>query len=106
MMSEFTLVEAASGGRPKVVGTAYGGGKMKLPGWKYPVVVDLAGMEIPDSVPLLANHDNRTSARVGMVTATVADGALGITGEIVQPVQQRLEIKSSAADQNRRPAST
>ena len=83
MMSEFTLVEAASGGRPKVVGTAYGGGKMKLPGWKYPVVVDLAGMEIPDSVPLLANHDNRTSARVGMVTATVADGALGITGEIV-----------------------
>ena len=83
MMSEFTLVEAASGGRPKVVGTAYGGVKMKLPGWKYPVVVDLAGMEIPDSVPLLANHDNRTSARVGMVTATVADGALGITGEIV-----------------------
>ena len=83
MMSEFTLIEAASGGKPKVVGTAYGGGKMKLPGWKHPVVVDLAGMEIPESVPLLANHENRTSARVGVVTASVADGALSITGEIV-----------------------
>lgn len=83
MQSEFTLIEAASGGKPKVVGTAYGGGKMKLPGWKYPVVVDLAGMEIPEAVPLLANHENKTGARVGMVTANVANGILGITGEIV-----------------------
>lgn len=83
MQSEFTLIEAASGGKPKVVGTAYSGGKMKLPGWKYPVVVDLAGMEIPEAVPLLANHENKTTARVGMVTANVADGILGITGEIV-----------------------
>ena len=83
MQSEFTLIEAASDGKPKVVGTAYSGGKMKLPGWKYPVVVDLAGMEIPEAVPLLANHENKTGARVGMVTANVANGILGITGEIV-----------------------
>ena len=83
MQSEFALIEAASDGKPKVVGTAYSGGKMKLPGWKYPVVVDLAGMEIPEAVPLLANHENKTGARVGMVTANVADGILGITGEIV-----------------------
>lgn len=83
MQSEFTLIEAASDGKPKVVGTAYGGGKMKLPGWKYPVVVDLAGMEIPEAIPLLANHENKTGARVGMVTANVANGILGITGEIV-----------------------
>ena len=83
MQSEFTLIEAASDGKPKVVGTAYGGGKMKLPGWKYPVLVDLAGMEIPEAVPLLANHENKTGARVGMVMANVANGILGITGEIV-----------------------
>ena len=44
-MSEFTLIEAAGGGKPKVAGIAYSGGEMNLPGWKHPVVVDLAGME-------------------------------------------------------------
>ena len=81
-MSEFTLIEAA-GGRPKVAGIAYSGGKMTLPGWKYPVVVDLAGMEIPETVPLLANHENKTDARVGMISASVKNNALEITGEIV-----------------------
>ena len=41
-MNEFTLIEAAGGARPKIVGTAYSGGKMSLPGWKNPVVVDLS----------------------------------------------------------------
>lgn len=81
-MSEFTLIEA-SGGKPKVAGLAYSGGKMNLPGWKYPVVVDLAGMEIPDTVPLLTNHENKTDARVGMVTASVQSSSLEISGEIV-----------------------
>ena len=81
-MSEFTLIEAA-GGKPKVAGIAYSGGKMNLPGWKHPVVVDLAGMEIPDTVPLLANHENRTESRVGMISASVKDNTLEITGEIV-----------------------
>jgi hypothetical protein len=56
---------------------------MNLPGWKHPVVVDLSGMEIPDTVPLLTNHENRTGSRVGMVAARVEDNALHIEGEIV-----------------------
>ena len=64
-MTEFTLIEAANGAKPKVMGIAYSGGKMNLPGWKHPVVVDLAGMEIPDTVPLLTNHENKTDSRVG-----------------------------------------
>ncbi|MCK4981843.1 MAG: hypothetical protein KAS17_02915 [Victivallaceae bacterium] len=55
-MSNFLLIEATGDARPKVMGLAYSGGKMNLPGWKHPVVVDLAGLELPDSVPLLANH--------------------------------------------------
>ena len=82
-MKDFVLIEAAKGSRPKVAGVAYSGGKMDLPGWQHPVVVDLAGMEIPESVPLLTNHENRTSARVGVVTASVSEGKLEITGEIV-----------------------
>ena len=92
-MSEFTLIEAA-GGKPKVAGIAYSGGKMNLPGWKHPVVVDLAGMEIPDTVPLLANHENRTESRVGMISASVKDNTLEITGEIVSENQDAQNIVS------------
>ncbi len=91
-MSEFTLIEAAGSAKPKVVGLAYSGGKMNLPGWKYPVVVDLAGMEIPESVPLLTNHENKTDARVGMVSASVKNNALEITGEIVSDGKDAADI--------------
>lgn len=74
---------ATDGTHPRVTGLAYGGGKMKLFGWKHPVIVDLAGMEMPDEVPLLANHENRTGARIGVVTPKVVDGTLTIEGEIV-----------------------
>ena len=91
-MSEFTLIEAAGSAKPKVVGLAYSGGKMNLPGWKYPVVVDLAGMEIPESVPLLTNHENKTDARVGMVSASVKNNALEISGEIVSDGKDAADI--------------
>ena len=91
-MSEFTLIEAAGSAKPKVVGIAYSGGKMNLPGWKYPVVVDLGGMEIPASVPLLTNHENKTDARVGMVSASVKNNALEISGEIVSDGKDAADI--------------
>ena len=97
-MSDFTLIEAANGAKPKVAGLAYGGGKMNLPGWKYPVVVDLAGMSIPENVPLLTNHENKTDARVGMVTASVKNASLEIAGEIVSdsPDAQDIVAQSKA----------
>ena len=91
-MTEFKLIEASGGGRPKVAGLAYSGGKMNLPGWKHPVVVELAGMEIPETVPLLTNHENRTDARVGMVKASIKDGVLEIVGEIVSDSQAANDI--------------
>ena len=82
--SEFLEIVAASGGRkPTVKGVAYSGGKMRLFGWSRPVVVDMAGMSIPESVPLLANHENHTLGRVGVVTAVMSEGHLEISGEIV-----------------------
>lgn len=96
-MNEFLRLEAAAaGGNPKVRGVAYSGGKMALPGWKHPVVVDLAGMEIPESVPLLTNHENRTSARVGMVAARIEEGVLAIEGEIVSSNGQAAGILEQA----------
>jgi hypothetical protein len=96
-MNEFVTIEAAAeGGKPKVKGVAYSGGKMTLPGWKHPVVVDLSGMEIPDTVPLLTNHENRTGSRVGMVAARVEDNALHIDGEIVSGNGQAAGIVEQA----------
>lgn len=91
-MSEFTLIEASNGAKPKVVGVAYSGGKMNLPGWKHPVVVDLAGMEIPESVPLLTNHENKTDSRIGIISAAVRNNALEITGEIVSDSKDAADI--------------
>ena len=91
-MSEFTLIEASNGAKPKVVGVAYSGGKMNLPGWQHPVVVDLAGMEIPESVPLLTNHENKTDSRIGLISAAVRNNALEITGEIVSDSRDAADI--------------
>lgn len=83
--SEYLKISAAqgSGGKHTVAGLAYGGGKMRLFGWSHPVVVDLSGMTVPESVPLLANHENHTLGRVGLVRAKIADGHLAMSGEIV-----------------------
>ena len=91
-MTEFTLIEAANGAKPKVIGIAYSGGKMNLPGWKHPVVVDLAGMDIPDTVPLLTNHENKTDSRVGIISASIKDNVLEISGEIVSDSKDAQDI--------------
>lgn len=91
-MSELTLIEASNGAKPKVVGVAYSGGKMNLSGWQHPVVVDLAGMEIPESVPLLTNHENKTDSRIGLISAAVRNNALEITGEIVSDSRDAADI--------------
>ena len=91
-MTEFTLIEAANGAKPKVMGIAYSGGKMNLPGWKHPVVVDLAGMDIPETVPLLTNHENKTDSRVGIISASIKDNALEISGEIVSDSKEAQDI--------------
>ena len=82
---EYLEITAAKegGGKHKVAGLAYSGGKMRLFGWSKPVVVDLAGMTVPESVPLLANHENHTLGRVGVVTAKADGGRLAIEGDIV-----------------------
>ena len=77
------ITAAANGGKHKVKGLAYSGGKMRLFGWSRPVVVDLTGMNIPESVPLLTDHTNYTEGRIGLVTATLTESGLEIAGEIV-----------------------
>ncbi len=95
-MNEFLEITAAADGGKKasVKGLAYSGGKMRLFGWSHPVVVDLSGLTVPEEVPLLANHENHTLGRVGVVSARVLDGCLLIEGKIVGDGEHAAEIVS------------
>lgn len=81
MPDNFAIIEAAAKGT-KVIGLAYSGDKIRLNGWEYPLVIDISGMSIPATVPLLTNHENRTASRIGVVTPKVEANTITIEGEI------------------------
>lgn len=74
--------KAAPGDLKKVAGVAYAGGPIAQAWSTAPLVIDLAGMSFAPQIPLLENHWNDPSARVGAVTARVAGDALHISGGI------------------------
>jgi hypothetical protein len=77
--------EAAEEGKPalrKFSMVAYTGGAMRLGGWPYPVVVDLAGMRVTrKSRPILKDHD-RASIVGHTDDITVGDSRLEVAGVI------------------------
>jgi hypothetical protein len=93
--STWTLIEAANKGA-RVMGLAYSGGKMVVGGWGSPIVMDLSGMTIPATVPLLANHENKTSSRVGVVRASVVAGTIEIEGDVVSEDSLATDIVNQA----------
>lgn len=81
MPLEITAIASKKGYR--VVGQAYGGGKMKLKDWPHPLVVDYAGLTVPPSVPLLINHENHPNAKIGAVAAKREGASFLVDGEII-----------------------
>lgn len=83
---------------PTFTGNAYSGGFMypnlSNVDWKGPVVVDLAGVRIPDQVPFHRDHDS--SRPVGHGTANVLDGQLHVSGVLSVPGQDRDDLVASA----------
>ncbi len=77
--------EAADEGKPplrKFSMVAYTGGAMKLGGWPYPVVVDLAGMRVTRKArPILKDHD-RGSIVGHTDDIAVSDSRLEVAGVI------------------------
>lgn len=93
--------DGQAGNRARVQGVAYTGGKMRLGGWDKPVVIDLAGMMIPSQVPLLVNHTNETTSRMGVVVCRVDGSRLTVDGEILSSAgtaQGIIEQARSGAD--------
>ncbi len=84
---KFEVIQASRPGgafTAKVEGVAYHGGKMTVSGFDAPVILDFAGLELPESVPLLADHRNETECRVGTVKVQIGDNTLLASGVICE----------------------
>lgn len=98
-MTETLLLSAgqveiqAAGDRPPAVRiVAYTGGLMSVPGWG-PVVIDLAGMELPgEQVGILADHDATLRGIVGHGRATIAAGRLLVEGTLAPATEAARQI--------------
>ena len=89
-------IKAADGKKPTVAILAYGGGILTLPVGD--VVVDLAGMEIPASIPLLSDHENARGSIVGQVQAKHDGKALKATGFLTAATPAGQELIALAKD--------
>lgn len=62
---------------------AYSGGKLALPDWELPVVIDLATATVHDNIPILLYHNG--TRRVGTVkTASVEPDKISLSGIIIR----------------------
>jgi hypothetical protein len=83
---------------PKFRMVAYTGGPMRLAGWRYPVVVDLAGLAIPSqNRPIRFGHDASSGGGVGHTDAIrVEAGQLVATGVVSRDTAAAKEIVVSS----------
>jgi hypothetical protein len=81
---------------PRFSMVAYTGGAMRIAGWRYPVVVDLAGLAIPSqSRPIRFGHD--MASGVGHTDAIrIEHGRLVATGVVSRDTAAAKEIVASA----------
>jgi hypothetical protein len=81
---------------PRFTMVAYTGGPMKIAGWRFPVVVDLAGLAIPSqSRPIRFGHD--AASGVGHTDSIrVMDGRLVAAGVVSRDTTAAKEIVASA----------
>lgn len=79
---ELTLEAGDGAEQPALVHiSAYGGGLMTVAGFGA-VVLDVEGIESPERVPLLADHENKIEAILGSGLPARADGKLTIDGTL------------------------
>ncbi|MCL4195426.1 MAG: hypothetical protein KJZ87_27055, partial [Thermoguttaceae bacterium] len=91
--------EGTADGKPRLPRfsmVAYTGGPMRIAGWRYPVIVDLAGLAIPSqSRPIRFGHD--MASGVGHTDAIkIEDGKLVATGLVSRDTGAAREIVVSA----------
>lgn len=75
------VLEASDTKAPKLSIVAYNGGEMRVAGFGL-VVIDVKGCELPDSIPILADHRNEIEAAAGSGSPSVTGGKILVRGQI------------------------
>jgi phage major head subunit gpT-like protein len=89
--------DSAAGGAKRFRIVAYTGSPIRQ-GWsREPVVIDVAGMKLPKSVPVVLGHDYSLGAILGKGTPSVVDGQLVVEGEILADTDVARQITHLAA---------
>ena len=94
--SELALLASLDGRKlPRVEIVAYTGGVMSVPGWG-DVAIDLSGLELSATVPILSDHDSTRRGIIGHGRAEVKAGRLLLAGSISAGTAAAREIVEAA----------
>lgn len=95
----FMRLKANGPGKPKRFSIlAYSGGALNVDGFPLPVVVDLAGLETPNAIPILIDHEKSVEATLGMTDSIHNSGtALTLSGPITGQSQKSIQVLAQSA---------
>jgi hypothetical protein len=101
LSTDVTFLQAADGeaapGPKKFRIVAYTGAPIRQ-GWsREPVVIDLAGMTLPSTIPIVIGHDYSLGSILGQGTPSVQGGQLIVEGEILADNDAARQVLALAA---------
>lgn len=98
-ITAFLRLKANGKGKPKrFVIKAYSGGLLPVDGFPHPVVVDLSGLEIPGSIPILIDHEKSVEATLGATDNIANDGRqLMLEGVVTGQSAKSQQVLAQAA---------
>ncbi len=97
-LTAFMRLQANGPGKPKrFTILAYSGGMLPVDGFAHPVVVDLAGLELPGSIPILIDHEKSVEATLGLTDNIHNDGRqLKLAGTVTGQSAKALQVLAQA----------
>jgi len=98
-ITAFLRLKANGAGKPKRFSIlAYSGGTLPVDGFPHPVVVDLAGLELPGSIPILIDHKKSVEATLGLTDNIHNDGMkLTLAGAVTGQSALAQQVLAQAA---------
>lgn len=98
-ITAFLRLKANGAGKPKRFSIlAYSGGLLPVDGFPHPVVVDLSGLEIPSSIPILIDHEKSVEATLGATDNIHNDGTkLTMAGVVTGQSAKSQQVLAQAA---------
>jgi hypothetical protein len=101
LSTDVTFLQAAeadaAAGPKKFRIVAYTGAPIKQAWSREPVVIDLAGMTLPSTIPIVMGHDYALGSILGQGTPTVQGGELVVEGEILADNETARQVLALAA---------